>query len=81
MVSLDAKLDVNTARHLVSMPVDQARETVEQSASDLHERRLIRQRRGTSGQVARCRGCNIFRSSTVGLCGHCGFDQDIGWAA
>jgi len=81
MVNLDAKLDVQTARHLVSMLAEQARETVEQSASDLHERRLRRQHTTRSGQVARCKGCNVFRSSTAGLCSHCGFDQDTGWAA
>lgn len=81
VVNLDAKLDVRAARHLVSMPVEDAREIVEQSATDLHERRLRRQRRGRSGQVARCKGCNVFRSSTAGLCSRCGFDQDTGWAA
>lgn len=81
MVRHAAKLDVDQARELIKMPPAQACDLVEDAADALAERRALRQRRGTSGQLPRCKGCNVFMRSSTARCTACGFQPGIGWAA
>ena len=81
MVTLDARLDLQGARELVSMPAEEAREIVEGEALSLAERRLRRARKGTPGQVHKCQACCRFMRSRTGVCGSCGYRQDVGYAA
>ena len=81
MVKLDPKLDLETARSLITMEAEDAREIVEEAALDLAERRIRRQRRGRSGKQHRCQACNKFMVGTTGPCGSCGYWQDAGYLA
>lgn len=81
MVTLDARLDLQGARELVSMPEEEAREIVEGEALSLAERRVARARRGTSGQMHKCQACCRFMRSRIGVCSSCGYRQDVGYGA
>lgn len=78
---VNAQLDVEGARRLVTMSVDHARRIVEGDALSLAERRVARARRGSSGQRARCGACNAFLRSTAHPCKVCGYLDGRGFAA
>lgn len=80
VVNLNPKLDLQQARGLVSMPVGEAREIVESEALCLAERRARRARKGISGPTHRCQACCKFMRSRTGVCGSCGYRQDVGYA-
>jgi hypothetical protein len=81
VVNLNPKLNLRDARGLVSMPVEEAREIVEGEALSLAERRARRARKGVSGQVHKCQACCRFMRSRTGVCGACGYRQDVGYDA
>jgi hypothetical protein len=77
----DPRLNVAAARALITMPVEEAREFVEGEAVSLAERRARRARKGVSGQTHKCQACCRFMRSRTGVCGSCGYRQDVGYAA
>jgi len=80
VIGLDAKLDVAAARALVTLPVQEAEQAVENAAMDLAYRRAMRERRGRSGPQPRCSACCRFKSNEKVPC-VCGFAPGQGYGA
>jgi hypothetical protein len=76
----DPRLNIRAARALVTMPPQKAQDIVEDEATSLAERRIRRARKGISGQTHRCQACCRFMRSRTGVCGSCGYRQDVGYA-
>lgn len=78
---MNAKLDIEGARALVTMSVEDAQRIIDDEVVSLAERRVARQRKGIAGPTPRCGACNAFLRSTAHPCKACGYLDGRGFAA
>lgn len=73
-------VNVHEVAAFVTLPVDVAEDAIELAAQALNHRRVMRERRGKSGQMPRCSACCRFKANEYATCRACGFTPGQGYA-